>query len=80
MLAEEIDLENIDSNEPEFQQLIQPNHNDSAADDKLEHLSVPELEIKHKSFPLDRSSLEPTPILNNRPDLSEYDDEEDVPF
>ena len=74
------EAEEIDLNESEFHQLIQPNNNDSAAEEKLEHLSAPELEIKHKSFHIDRSSLQPTPIVHNRPDLSKYDDEEDVPF
>ena len=58
--------------------------------DKLEYLSSHELEVnqtisttKHyvnkESKPV-KSSAEPQPIIHNRPDLSQYESEDDVPF
>ena len=73
--AEEMDLE-----ESLSAQLLEQKNDDNASEYKLEHLSTQELEANHISSNINQSSLTPTPIIHNRPDLSTYEDEDDVPF
>ncbi|MDJ0689819.1 MAG: DNA polymerase III subunit gamma/tau [Xenococcaceae cyanobacterium MO_188.B32] len=74
------ETEKTDLEESESDRLLAPKDNNSALEHQLEDLSTQELEINHKSSSTNQSTPKPPLILHNRPDLSKYDNEDDVPF
>ena len=86
--------EAIDLQESESDSSIEQVDNHNSSSDKLEHLPSQESEINHKGSSVNQSTIEQGlpphqaiapksivhTIVSNRPDLSEYEDEEDIPF
>ena len=73
--TEEIDLE-----ESQSHQLLETKDKNNTSETKPAELSLPRAETHHKNSNIHQSDLKPTPIVRNRPDLSKYEDEDDVPF
>ena len=74
------ETEKTDLEESESDRLLAPKDNNSALEHQLEDLFTQELEINHKSSSTNQSTPKPPLILHNRPDLTKYENEEDVPF
>ncbi len=68
----------IEESEPD--NLSKPKDDHNASECQSEPLSAQKLATNHTSFNPNQSSPTPQPILHNRPDLSEYEDDEDIPF
>ena len=76
-IASAIDNE---AEESEPDNLSKPKDDQNTSEYQLESLSAQKLVTNHTSFNPNQSSLTPQPILHNRPDLSEYEDDDDIPF
>ena len=73
-------IEETDIEESELDNLPEPENDLYASEYQLEPLSAQKLTTNHTSFNPNQSSPTPQPILHNRPDLSEYEDDDDIPF
>ncbi len=74
------EAEETNTEESEPDNLSKPKDDHNASECQSEPLSAQKLATNHTSFNPNQSSPTPQPILHNRPDLSEYEDDEDIPF
>ena len=72
--------DDIDLEESQSHQLLDAKDNNSTLEQKPEKLSLQRAENNHQNSNINQSVPKTTPIVHNRPDLSKYEDENDVPF
>ena len=77
--ARDDDMKEIDLEDSASAQLLEVK-NDNRVSEHKEISSAPGLETNYQSSKNNQSSFKSALILHNRPDLSEYEDKDDVPF